>query len=206
MTAMKHPVSLNVAEETWPQIRAERMAAVANGGMYGRIIRNPYLGYIVHAPPDRKRAGKYFDESVTAEELWQRQKDLRNTPAAGWFHPRPGRYSRLHFRNIKDDYFKSKVSVLHDCVGPSESYTARRARASPAEDSKTSTTSPSSASRTGFDGHSRHANTTTRFRNKGNLFSEGGNFSPPGGDFATLPIPADEQQQQTCIVRVKNSE
>eukprot|EP00946_MAST-07B_sp_MAST-7B-sp1_P003723 g3723.t1 len=107
-TAVKTPH--NVAEDTWPQLRAKRMARVsgATGGIYGRVTHNPYLGYFVHAPSARNRAAKYFMDSVTSEDLWQRQKELRNTPSAGWFHPRPGEYSRLHFRNIKDDYFREK--------------------------------------------------------------------------------------------------
>ena len=75
--------------------------------IYGRVTtHNPYLGYFVHAPSAGNVGSRYFHQSVTEEEDWQRQKALRNRPNSGWFHPRPGSYSRLHSRYSKaDTYF-----------------------------------------------------------------------------------------------------
>ena len=79
---------------------------------YGRVTSsNPYLGYFVHAPSTGNVGAKYFHEQVTEEEDWQRQKALRNKPNSGWFHPRPGSYSRLHNRYFKaDTYFTRQAS------------------------------------------------------------------------------------------------
>ena len=80
--------------------------------IFGRTKGSPYLGYFVHAPSAGNRASRYFEESVTEEEDWQRQKALRNRPNSGWFHPRPGSYSRLHSRYSKaNTYFTRQPSL-----------------------------------------------------------------------------------------------
>ena len=114
-TAVKTPH--NVAEDTWPQLRAKRMARVSGaiGGIYGRVTHNPYLGYFVHAPSARNRAAKYFMDSVTSEDLWQRQKELEHAKRRMVSSASRG-VLRLHFRILKMTTSGRNVSRIAGAV------------------------------------------------------------------------------------------
>lgn len=128
--------------------------------IYGRVTtHNPYLGYFVHAPSAGNRSSRYFHESVTEEEVWQRQKQLRNRPNSGWFHPRPGSYSKLHSRYSKaNTYFTRSGKVDTASITPNTL-------------TPTSTSNPSNSSNSSNSPNSSTTTTTTTSANSDDTIS-----------------------------------